>query len=231
MDKCNIEQKVRALHKAIWQEKEQLWRGYQPKPIQMLQPEAAARVLGIDYQEVPNLGDTRFARKGTGYRIAGCMDRQAQVIAVSQEFKPEVMKFTAAHELGHWVMHPKNIMHRDLPIDGPSLKNAFRSQEEKEADYFAACYLMPAKLVIEEFEARFGPISKFRFNEHTCFHLGLPDHNRALRCEEDSLDREFLLVRSTRYDGRYFNSLAKAFGVSDQAMAIRLKELKLLRWP
>lgn len=46
--------------------------------------------------------------------------------------------FTIAHELGHWTLH-KNLV-------GKSSK-----QIEREADWFAACLLMPEKWVREEF--------------------------------------------------------------------------------
>lgn len=39
------------------------------------------------------------------------------------------------------------------------------------------------------------------------------------------------LLGCTRFNNQHLVSLAQQFGVSDSAMAIRLKELELVRWP
>lgn len=232
MVRDHIEQEAKRLHSEIWNNKHLLWPEQQLSPIQMLRPEAAAQVLGVVYQEYTSLGGARFSYRGEKFITAGLIDRQSSRIAVSTEFSREVVRFTAGHEIGHWTLHPNEIMHRDRPI-GSSIwgASAKRPAMEREADYFSACFYMPARLLSERFSAQFGITLPFVFDEATCFHLGLTDLDSFLYPEEDSLDREYALARCVSYRGRQLNSLSKQFGMSDSAMAIRIKELKLVRWP
>lgn len=70
MNEEKIREAVGWLHREIWEGNELLWRDHQPKPIQMLQPEVAAHVLGFDYDELPNLGSPRFGRESQKYRAS-----------------------------------------------------------------------------------------------------------------------------------------------------------------
>ena len=69
---------------------------------------------------------------------------------------------------------------------------------------------------------------KFVLNEDTAFALD-PQDPEGLRasCRNDR-DLSRLLAGATRYDGVHFVSLAEQFGVSVEAMAIRLEELKVV---
>ena len=136
------------------------------------------------------------------------------------------MNFTAAHELGHVVLHPPMKQHRDRPVDGEG-DYVRRSQIEEEADRFAVCFSMPRKKVSSEFMMRFLT-DQFELNDATAFAL----YRTSLfdvRSQWWSLRagaRE--LARATQFDGRPFASLSERFGVSIEAMAIRLEELDLL---
>ncbi len=163
-------------------------------------------------------------------RVAGLLDRQAKKIAVATQFSKEIVRFTAAHEIGHWLLHPHEIMHRDRPIDGSNNIEEARSAIEKEADYFSACFLMPENLLITKFEEMFGN-EPFIFDDTAAFNMSPSDPDILLNADEDSLDREFALAKCTRYNGRQVYSLSQKFGVSNSAMAVRLKKLKLIRWP
>jgi Zn-dependent peptidase ImmA (M78 family) len=55
--------------------------------------------------------------------------------------------------------------------------------------------------------------------------------DRLLYASKDSGERELGLARCTQFNNRNLVSLAQQFGVSDSAMAIRIKELELVRWP
>jgi Zn-dependent peptidase ImmA (M78 family) len=54
-------------------------------------------------------------------------------------------RFTIAHEIGHFVLHPQRL----APNRGGDPGNAARQQQEHEADQFAAELLMPEDLVRE----------------------------------------------------------------------------------
>jgi Zn-dependent peptidase ImmA (M78 family) len=230
MDRRSIQSKVRELHKELWYRQDELWPGRQLTAIQMLEPKAAAEVLGLSYEEYPDLGSSTFRFRGQQMRVAGLLDRQASKIAVSTEFPVKTIRFTAAHEIGHWVLHPGEIMHRDRPMDGSRMPVGQQAPIELEANYFAACFLMPENLLRTIFGEMFGP-EPFVFDDAVAFYLGKGDSESLLRAEENALDREFALARCTSLGGPQFISLADRFRVADSAMARRLKELKLIRWP
>ncbi|MCB2427984.1 ImmA/IrrE family metallo-endopeptidase [Methylophaga pinxianii] len=231
MNYKHIQKTAYELQKAIWYEKEKLLPNQQPTALELLKPELAAKILGLRYQTYQDLGNQKFSFKGQRYKVAGLIDRQQKVIGVLED-KPESMKFTGAHEIGHWLLHPNEIMHRDRPISSNYLNQEQKPQLEKEADYFAACFLMPPKLLKNCFMNSFCLNNMpFIFDEHTAFHLDPSDPCILLETSEDSLDRELALASCSSYAGRRFKSLSELFGVSTSAMAIRLKELKFIRWP
>lgn len=195
----------------------------------MLEPEVAAHVLGVEYVEMPNLGDPRFGYRGQHLKIAGSIDRGLNRISVSTEFKHNTVRFTGAHEVGHWVLHPDQVMHRDLPVEGLTTKH--RNRKEKEADYYAACYLMPSRLLGDMFSKLFCTTIPLAIDETVAFHLNPQDPQSLLLADDESLERELAVARCESFGTQRFNSLAKIFRVSDLAMAIRIKELKLIRWP
>lgn len=189
-------------------------------------PRAAAEALGVAYFEEEDLR-TLFPFRGDRFEPAGVLDRQGNQILVSKAFAVDVMRFTAAHEIGHWVLHRGEVMHRDRPIAGLSTTDIQRRPEEREADHFAACLLMPRKLVKAVFEENFGP-TPFEFDEHTAFEFNRKNPQLLLRPSSESLDRELALARAETFGGVPINSLVKVFRVSPVSMAIRIKELGLL---
>lgn len=218
------------MHVDLWKSQHLLTQSRQLSAIELLQPDYAAFVLGLDYQEVPTLGESRFGPRGKQFRAAGLINFADKRVLVSTEFADAVMRFTAGHEIGHWMLHQGSVetMHRDLPVDGSV---APKSPIEREANYFSACFFMPAKLLQEYFNRQFGIKGQFIFNESACFQLSPGDPESLLYTSQESLDRELLLARCTRFNGRHMYSLAQQFGVSDSAMARRIKELQLIRWP
>lgn len=230
MNRENIEHEVRRLHNEIWKNRHLLWPDEQRTPIQMLCPDVAAHILGVKYEEWPSLGGAQFGFRGQKFVTAGLIDRRANKIAVSTEFSPEIVRFTAGHEIGHWILHPNEVMHRDRPLDGSSLRGT-RNPAERDADCFSACFYMPTQLVVVRFYALFGVNVPLIFDEATCFHLCPGDYESLLRAEEDSLEREYAIARCVNFNGQHFYSLANQFRLSLSAMAIRIKELKLIRWP
>lgn len=225
MTNIEIERAARAVHRLIWEQREKLWAGQTPKPIEMLDPEVACAALGVDYQHFEEL--PALSRRGKKVVIAGLLDRQAKKIAVSDQFPIEEVRFTGAHEIGHWQLHPQQIMHRDRPIKGVYRDFSMREPEEKEADYFAACFLMPRNLVVKTFQNTFST-SRFIFDDTSAFWLCRGDPESLLRPDVGSKDRALALAGAQSFEQRRFTSLAKQFRVSVGAMAIRLMELNLI---
>lgn len=231
MNYLKIQDEVKRLHREIWQNKELFWPNQSLLPIDMLVPEVACQILGVEYLELGNLESQVFSFRGSRFKVAGLIDRQANKIVVSNAFPEKISRFTAAHEIGHWVLHPDQVMHRDRSIDGSGAKDLKRPLEEREADYFAACFLMPVKLVTEMFKSNFMTTIPMKFDENVSFWLNPSEYDSLLRAEKDSLNREFALARCAAFNSRHFYSLADQFRVSNAAMAIRIKELDLVGWP
>lgn len=141
--------------------------------------------------------------------------------------------FTLAHEVGHWRLHRQHFMansaQRLLFEDGtPKPDVVCRSSEksqpvEWQANTFAACLLMPRKMVFEEW-SKFhgeedGPIAiaelRARYAEtaESIFYRGEPPVNQE---SKDAAMKE-----------HYCKPLADTFQVSAEAMRIRLESLNL----
>ncbi|QKS80979.1 ImmA/IrrE family metallo-endopeptidase [Pseudomonas bijieensis] len=230
MNDAYIEKAATDLLMQIYRDRRYLWPDQDVIPMMMRSPSIAALVCGYDFQVHSTLGDTQFNRHNTGTRIAGLIDRQSIKIAVATEFGEKVQLFTGAHEIGHLVLHENTVMHRDRAFDGSPLQIP-RPPAERQADRFAACFLMPQKLVRERFEFMFCCSGQLRFSDVIAYHLDPINPDRLLYAPKESKERELALARCTRFNNRNLVSLAQQFGVSDSAMAIRIKELDLVRWP
>lgn len=223
MNYSAIEKKARLLQFEIWNQRQILFPSGAPL-LRMFSPDVAARVLGVEYEIRPSIAST-----SDSYRAAGQFDRGRGIISVSGEFSFEVQRFTGAHEAGHAVLHPQignGVAHRDRPIVGDG-GGSSRPLWEREADYFAACFLAPRKLFLEAFERRFGP-APLRLDENVAFYLA-GRQGRLLATEPPgSLGFAISVAKAEWLGGPRFKSLASTFGMSPAAVAVRLRELELL---
>jgi hypothetical protein len=197
-------------------------------PFEMLDPEVAACVLGVKLEYVSDLS---FGLNNRKYETAGILDRNGKRILIATRFGPEVARFTAAHELGHWLLHPGEVLHRDMPIKG--LEREARDSREREADRFAASFLVPEHFISKVFKLRFLSPDPFVFDHNTAYQLRPYDVPSLLYPESGSLVRERVLSSAKSFNGhRFETSLAEMFRVSVTTMAIRIRELGLVRrWP
>ena len=225
MDRENIEHKARELQAQIWREKEKLFPMGVPRPRGMLEPKIAAQVLGFSYEHYEGLGT--WGQGGDRFEIAGLLDRQQWLIAVSTKFKYPTMRFTGAHEVGHVVLdHPKRVVHRDRPVF--QMQAGPRDPFEQEADYFAACFLAPAKLVIEGMKMRFLSEPPLPLTDDVAFHLCGSSGHALMGAGPGSYEFAAAVANARSFNTHPFFSLAEEFGISVSAMAIRLRELKLI---
>lgn len=193
-------------------------------PRELINPELALSMFGYQVESGFSLG--QFVVKGQAYEVGGTIDKETKKVSVSPQLSPEVMNFTAAHELGHALLHEANGLHRDRPLDG-SAGPSTRDATEYEADKFASFFLMPSKQVRKAFKQVFGT-ECFLFDEDRVFALTRGTSEELKRQHPTLRDRSRLLASSGQFNGRYFPSIAEQFKVSVEAMAIRLEELKLL---
>ncbi len=224
MNKKNIELYARNLQIEIWKQKDQLWPEGRPSLTQMFDPAIAAKILGVQYEHVEELGG--FGLKNDKFEVAGFINRSHKSILISKQFSKETMRFTGAHEIAHWLMHPNENMHRDRPINGLTSNSYKKPPLEAEADYFAACFLMPRKLVINCLKETFKIPVPFEINDTTAFYLSPADPSAIIN--KDTLNAAKAIASATSFGSMHFNSLAQQFGVSVSTMAIRLVELNLV---
>lgn len=215
---AEIETLARSIQIKLWQQKDKLWPGLTPtNPIEILNPEIALRAFGFDFELVETLG--QFEQSGKQYEVAGTINKKAQQVQISGQFSSVIRNFTAAHELGHALMHKTNHLHRDRPLDGSTTST--RSSSEFQADKFATYFLMPEKQVRKVFSKIFLT-DQFTVTEETAFALGC-EYNAMRKMSLREVSR--ILAKAERYNGANFRSLSSLFQVSEEAMAIRLEEL------
>jgi hypothetical protein len=125
--------------------------------------------------------------------------------------------FTCAHEAGHWVLHRRRVSEA---CRGNSTRSRIlcRSKDAKkplewQADYFAACLLMPADEVKTAFNRLYGPEPIVLYNTKSAFCGPI--------CYDPSVQTWPLIASGLIQHGGFSN-------VSKQAMIIRLQGLGLV---
>ena len=216
---------ARDLQAQLWRSRDMLFPDEQAvTPLAVLDPFLALRCIGFRVELVDSLGQHLWDHEYL--EVAGTIDASERTVQISRRFEAPFRKFTAAHELGHALLHDARGLHRDRALDG-SEPGIPRDRTEWEADVFATYFLMPEKQVRTVFDQAFkAPV--FVLNEETAFALTAGDLKALRATLSEVRDLSRLLARTTRYDGVQFYSLAEQFGVSAETMAIRLEELRLV---
>ncbi|MFC5411785.1 cyclodeaminase/cyclohydrolase family protein [Larkinella bovis] len=218
---ADIETLVRRIQNALWKYKELIWTSSPPTNfLGVLRPQKVIELLKYAFRKVHTLGVNE-----QGEEIAGIINNENYTIIVSAMYKPEVIGFTTAHELGHALLHDKIELHRDLPLDGSEI-GWYRPIEEIQADKFAAVFLMPKKIVVQSFYERFQ-IKRFTINENTARLLNSTTYELRKKVKTKR-DLSRIVAKCEYYNSTPFSSLSKIFQVSMEAMAIRLEELDLV---
>jgi len=223
MDREAIEKEARRLQIEIWSRKEHRYQLGVPDVPTVFDPRNVAEYCGLYYEERDRL-DTNYLGGG---EAAGIWQRDRSTILVSTRFPYETRRFTAGHEIGHYVLHPHigdRTLHREMPIRGA---RSLRPPQEREADHFSACLQMPRFAVEKEFDARFGSKHPLALTETVAFHLKV-DAGVLFSQPQGSLMFAEAVARAQHFDRCHFKSLAQHFIVSPTTMAIRLEELKLV---
>lgn len=224
---ADIEEIVRKLQNTLWLQRERIWKKETiNNPKDVLKPDVVLeKVMNYTYFLSASLGT--HSQGGEIFEIAGLIDTTQKLVRVSKKFPQETQNFTAAHELGHAILHRQTVMHRDRPLDGSTIVP--KTLEETQADKFATYFLMPSRMV-EEIFFEFFKTPKFVINQNTVFAIkGESIQIMRKRCQNRrGLAR--LLASTEFYGNKPFNSLAKIFKVSTETIAIRLEELDLLEF-
>jgi len=222
-----IQNIARQIQVEIWKDKDRFWSGAPPKdPIELLNPSHAISLRRYSLEYVPGFG--QIIKDRDIAEIAGYLDNDRRKVYVSEQFSSEQMLFTAAHELGHILLHRDSIghIHRDRPVDGAIIS---RDHVEWAADKFATFFLMPENLVRRRFIQRFRTKCLY-VTEEAAFGLGFLNTDELRKKIQNKEHLAQLVASTTNYHTNHFKSLAAQFRVSVGSMAIRLKELELINY-
>lgn len=127
--------------------------------------------------------------------------------------------FTLAHEAGHWRLRRKyyledvaqgRLFGEDLAKPAYVCRSSAKPPVEKQADMFAANLLMPRRFVIDAWQAWRGSLKAVAVPDLRV------DSTEGVGCADEMLME------------RFCRPLADQFGVSAEAMRIRLEEMQLL---
>ncbi|MDH3360476.1 MAG: ImmA/IrrE family metallo-endopeptidase [Desulfobulbaceae bacterium] len=221
-----IETLATNLLKELWLKRQQMW-GWSPSdPTVVIEPAKGLELLGFSLNYEQDLG-SYYSDKGD-VKTAGVINSETKSVHISKQLPENTRLFTAAHELGHALLHDtSSSFHRDRPLNGESMS---REQIEVEADKFATFFLMPAKLVKSRFIEIFGT-EQFSLTEGSAFALSCSSLMEVKKRYKTLRHISRLLAGTKSYGGRNLYSLADQFRVSIEAMAIRLEELDLIVKP
>ncbi|MDZ7697458.1 MAG: ImmA/IrrE family metallo-endopeptidase [Deltaproteobacteria bacterium] len=127
--------------------------------------------------------------------------------------------FTCAHEVGHWVLHRRYVTAQGKGDRSNKKAIVCRAADAKapiewQADYFAACLLMPEREIREAFEKVCGPKPLVIGSVGSAAGSSAP-------CEAPCLE-QWPLISAAMCETAGFSNISK------QAMIIRLQELGLL---
>lgn len=223
MDKLAIEKEARRLQVEIYGRREMRYPMGAPNIPALFDPRNVADHCGLFYDARARI-ETDYPGGG---EAAGLWQRDRSTILVSTRFSYETQRFTAGHEIGHYILHSQvgdRTLHREMAVR--SQRN-LRPPLEQEADHFAACLLMPRRAVVAEFDARFGSRHPLVLTDTVAFHLKA-DERVLFSQPAGSLMFAEAVAKAQQFDRRRFQSLAAFFGVSPRAIAIRLEELELV---
>ena len=143
--------------------------------------------------------------------------------------------FTAAHETGHWCMHRKHYLKNTAQLgffDETENKPAYicrtsgrKQRVEWQADFFAACLMMPREMVLKAWENHHGSLKPMTLTDLRQRETEIIQ-SEVLRRGGLGMDCE--TIDNALLDW-YSRPLAKQFQVSSEAMRIRLEEIHLLK--
>lgn len=236
-----IREIARAVLRQLYRRRFEIWPDPPASPFEIIEPSFALWLEGILYKEVPQIYD--FVEGSSGkpryQQLAGIFDPAARTVSVASNFGEEIRRYSAAHELAHLILHTaegqERRLFRDPPVSEIERTRKRRPEIEREADLFAAEFLMPSKLLKAVFRQYFGreTLAGVPLDEEIVAWLSrrvLPRQQFTVQQLRAMSSRNLagLLARSRPWDTSSDSlTLCARFRVSDIAMAIQLEDLKL----
>jgi Zn-dependent peptidase ImmA (M78 family) len=190
--------------------------------------EIATGILKLAYSEPYEIGYIRKNER-VGIEIAGVVDRLKREIIVAGGFSSTIRRFTGAHELAHYLLHPQLLNLRESPLTDGSITDLKKPLIEKEADLFAAELIIPKEIVFELFGRLFGDaIDWSRITDKEALYLSNGRLWASAFARMRPLQIAKLIAEQSSFVYRESRSLAEIFGVSSTAFGIQLLRHRLV---
>ncbi|MGB7529236.1 ImmA/IrrE family metallo-endopeptidase [Sphingobacterium cellulitidis] len=158
---------------------------------------------GIKYREIPSVSDDFVGALTKGN------NNQVYIMINKNIDNHGRRNFTIAHELGHYFLQHQLHQNSIFCNNNDIIEEGHQSNPiEREANYFASCFLMPEEKVRNAFLALLERASKYKI-------------------------KGFLTVKKDTSFGVWrgiSDELTKRYGVSEAALRYRLQQLKLARF-
>jgi hypothetical protein len=200
--------------------------------------------LRVEFDDLHRLLGVPRGGSGLEPDIFGAIWLETGEIVIDESLDPEELpslegrcRSTLAHEGGgHWRLHRGLVLanHSQACLfgDAPQPTVVWRSSQAKErvewqADFYASCLLMPRKLVFEAWHKAFGTHNPVIYEQAKHLPEACRPYWKGLR-HIGEIIRELWEPEHDYLFDRIAGRFAPAFGVSKQAMRIRLETLGLL---
>jgi len=219
-----IESLVVKFQNEMWRNYKKLHAASPSDPLELLDPELAFNYLGYDFQYMN--ASLHYTEGDELIEVGAFLDESSKQVRVAVNSNEGTTRFTAAHELGHALLHNAPAFHRDRGLDGQKSSKP-RDQFEYEADKAATFFLMPGKIVVKEFQQRFESCI-LNITEETCSALSPKVYEEFMSGTLNKKELYKTLACIDQYGQNNFVPLFNKFRVSSSAMAIRLEELRLI---
>lgn len=167
--------------------------------------------------------EVKLQRQG----VLGAIWMDDKEIVIDESLDPSInpskigrYKFTLGHEVGHWSLHREYYLARSSQFelfkvsDEPSIicRSGDIAPIEWQANAFAACALMPKKMVLNVWEQQQGSLQPYDASDEVAL-----------------LSSKWSLGEDQTPTIKVSKELSQIFQVSAQAMQIRLARLELIR--
>jgi len=169
--------------------------------------------MELSVEDLKEILPEPFINAGDEILGVSYLDSRLIVIDSSLEGKPGRFAFTAAHEIGHWILHRSfieantnqlRLLFKDEEIPTVVCRSSStKNSMEWQADYFAGALLMPKDIFLNHF-----------LNELQ--EIGLGSYDELINLSYEA--REKLL-------NKIILDLSQTFGVSKEAARVRLEVL------
>ncbi len=159
--------------------------------------------LGFDY------GFETIAKNSTGMLTRGYALLGTKVIRINEAVanRDTKVRWTTAHEIGHHILHTKPSF-RNQPVSTSTPGWRYHDVWERQADRFAAAFLIPPRLLVREFFA-------------VCRAVGWDAEEALTELVSDSTRATVMWTETA------IPRFARVFGVREAAVVYRLSDLRL----